>query len=71
MLQKREARLAEGRRQAKTPTPDPFTLGFKLAYYAQKVLLVLVARREASIQKVGRRFIYSVFEPSGTDAAGR
>lgn len=39
----------------------PFTYGAKLAYYAQKVLLVLVARKEAGIGKVGRRYVYTIY----------
>lgn len=39
----------------------PFTYGDKLGHYATKVLLVLVAREEAGVRKVGRRFIYTVY----------
>ena len=39
----------------------PFTHGFKLGYYTQKVLLVLVARKEAGVSKTGRRFIYTIY----------
>ncbi len=39
----------------------PFTYGRKLGFYAQKVLLVLVARGEAGFEKIGRRFIYTVY----------
>lgn len=39
----------------------PFTYGRKLGFHAQKVLLVLVARREAGFEENGRRFIYTVY----------
>jgi hypothetical protein len=38
----------------------PYDFGFKLQFYAQAVLLVLVALRQASYKKVGQRFEYTV-----------
>lgn len=39
----------------------PHTRGWQLRYYAQRVLLVLVARGEASLRPVGRRFMYLIY----------
>lgn len=39
----------------------PYTRDWQLGYFAQRVLLVLVARGEASMQRRGRRFVYTVF----------
>jgi hypothetical protein len=38
----------------------PYTRGTQLGFYAQKVLLVLVALEKASYLKVGRAFIYTI-----------
>jgi hypothetical protein len=38
----------------------PYTRGWQLGYYAQRVLLVLVARDEASFRRKGQRFLYTV-----------
>ena len=36
----------------------PYQFGYKLHYYAQNVLVVLIASGQASHTKVGRRFEY-------------
>lgn len=41
----------------------PHTRGWQLEYYAQRVLLVLVARGEASLRRQGRRFLHTVSWP--------
>jgi hypothetical protein len=38
----------------------PFTCGHKLDYYAQEVLVVLVALGKASLSKEGRRYFYTI-----------
>jgi hypothetical protein len=38
----------------------PYTYGYKLHYYAQDVLIVLVAVGAASVRKVGRAYLYAI-----------
>jgi hypothetical protein len=38
----------------------PYTHGYKLHYYAQDILLVLVATGRASLKRKGRRFHYRI-----------
>ena len=38
----------------------PYTYGYKLQYYAQSVLLVLIARGDASLEKKGRGHLYTI-----------
>ena len=38
----------------------PYTYGYKLQYYAQSILLILVARRDASLEKKGRGYLYTI-----------
>jgi hypothetical protein len=40
--------------------PVPYAYGFKLRYYAQAVLVVLVATRQARYKKCGQRFEYEI-----------
>lgn len=38
----------------------PYTYGHKLRFYAQDVLIVLIARGDATLRKLGREYRYSV-----------
>ena len=51
--------------------PVPYEYGQKLQYYAQSVLIVLVATRQASYAKVGQRYDYTIRAPKNTPAARR
>ncbi len=38
----------------------PYTYGYKLQYYVQEMLLVLVATGKATMSKKGRRYVYHI-----------
>jgi hypothetical protein len=38
----------------------PYTYGYKLKFYAQKVLIVLVASGRVTMRKKGNRYLYAV-----------
>lgn len=38
----------------------PYTYGYKLRYYVQDVLIILVARGDATLRKDGRGYMYTV-----------
>jgi hypothetical protein len=38
----------------------PYDFGYQLYFYAQRVLIVLVAKRQATYGKCGRRFDYTI-----------
>ena len=42
--------------------PVPYGYGHKLQYYAQSVLVVLVAARQARYEKCGQRFLYEILD---------
>ena len=44
----------------------PYDYGYKLGFYAQSVLLVLVATRQAEYSKIGQRFDFTVLKPKAT-----
>lgn len=38
----------------------PFTYGYKLEYYTQEILVVLVAINKASVEKEGKKYLYYI-----------
>lgn len=40
----------------------PYNHGYKLSYYAQDILIVLVALERASVEKVGRAYYYTIYD---------
>lgn len=45
----------------------PYHYGFKLQFYSQDVLVVLVALRQASYKKCGQRFEYMITAHKGAE----
>jgi 3-methyladenine DNA glycosylase/8-oxoguanine DNA glycosylase len=38
----------------------PYTHGYKLGYYAQEILIVLISLERATLKKEGKRYLYTV-----------